>query len=170
MEVEEGSQVLGRWYIMPARKEATEIEEAAAALLDLAGVEKQQLFAPQSPLDMQRLGVECRHRGTELVTRWDSDLKVRCLMEMQASTMAYLRDGAAKATYCCESMSSPDHLSDMIAMTKMAGVAGVGVKFLSKVEVDKLVVNRWGYPADMFGVPKTWFPEVEEQLPGFNDK
>jgi hypothetical protein len=46
----------------------------------------------------------------------------------------------------------------------------MGVKFLSKVEVDKLVVNRWGYPADMFGVPKTWFPEVEEQLPGFNDK
>jgi hypothetical protein len=76
MEVEEGSQVLGRWYIMPARKEAAEIEEAAAALLDLAGVEKQQLFAPRSPLDMQRLGVECRRRGTELVTRWDSDLKV----------------------------------------------------------------------------------------------
>jgi hypothetical protein len=57
MEVEEGSQVVGRWYIMPARKEAAEIEEAAAALLDLAGVEKQQLFVPRSPLDMQRLGV-----------------------------------------------------------------------------------------------------------------
>jgi hypothetical protein len=147
MEVEEGSQVLGRWYIMPARKEAAEIEEAAVALLDLAGVEKQQLFAPRSPLDIQRLGVECRRRGTELVTRWDSDLKVRCLMEMQASTMAYLRDGAAKATYCCESMSSPDHLSDMIEMTKMAGVAGVGVKFLSKVEVAQLLLKSLQYPA-----------------------
>jgi hypothetical protein len=94
----EGSQVLGRWYLMPARKEAAEIEEAAAALLDLPGVEKQQLCTPRSPLDMQRLGVECRHRGSELITRWDSDLKVRCLMEMQTCTMASLRDGAPKAS------------------------------------------------------------------------
>jgi hypothetical protein len=44
---------------MPAMKEGAKIEEAAAALMDLARVEKQQKFAPCSRLDMQRLGVDC---------------------------------------------------------------------------------------------------------------
>jgi hypothetical protein len=75
--------------------------------------------------------VECRRKGTELVIRWDSDFKVRCLIEMQASTMAYLRDGAAKAMSCSEQTMCSEHMSEVI---------------------------------------ETWFPEVEEQLPGFNDK
>lgn len=107
------------------------------------------------------------------MTRRDSDFKVRCLVEMHASNMAYLRDGAAKAMSCSEQTMCSEHMFEVIEMSKMTkvvGVRGVGVKFLSKVEVAKLVVKSLEYPADMLGVPKAWFPEVEEQLPGFNDK
>jgi hypothetical protein len=58
------------------------------------------------------------------VIRWDTNFKVRCLIEMQASTMAYLRDGTAKAMSCSEQTMCSEHMSEVIEMTKVVGVPG----------------------------------------------
>ena len=115
-------EIEGRWILQAAAKAVREVDEAAAALLDFAGAECiDEIFEPKSVLDLRRLGVECMHRGTELVFKWDGDC-LQGLLEIDAGTMKSFRSAAAEARYSSEPMS------EAIRLTKYVGVAGVGVK------------------------------------------
>lgn len=152
------------WCLHPASKESQELEEAAAALMDLAGVERQEVFEPRSMLELKRLGVDCRRRGTELVVWWDGDCRVQGLLEVDATTMAGLRSRAEEAD-----SSSSEPMSELIRVTKYAGVAGFGVRYMSKKEHTDLLVKAIQQPdrRASLGVPLSWtagFPGLH--LPG----
>ena len=92
------AEIQAVWCLQAAPKEMQECQEGAAALMDLAGVEqRQEVSEPTSRFELERLGVECRHRGTELVIRWDGDCRARSLLEVDAATLAALRAHADEA-------------------------------------------------------------------------
>ena len=152
-----------RWILQPATKEGKEVEEAAAALLDLAGVERIQLFAPRSMLDLRCLGVECRRRGTELVIQWDGDSNFQGLLEIDAGAMEAFRSSAAEARY------SSEPVSEAIRMTKYNGVAGLFLRYISNQELAEMLVKAGKKKKDSrpLGVPMSWSGGVAGlHLPG----
>jgi hypothetical protein len=130
-------EVVHRLYLQPSSctKEGQEEDEAAAALMDMAGVEQQEVFAPRSMADMKRLGVACRRKGMELLIRWDSEFKVRHLVEMPLHIIAAYRAGAAKAG------GEPEHTSEIIEVCKYANAPGVGLRYISKIEMARLLMK-----------------------------
>ncbi|KAK1648038.1 hypothetical protein QYE76_065843 [Lolium multiflorum] len=127
-------------YLQPSSctKEGQEEEEAAAALMDMAGVEQQDVFSPRSMADMKRLGVACRRKGMELLIRWDSKFKVRHLVEMPLHIIAAYRAGAAKAG------GELEHTSEIIEVCKYADVPEVGLRLQRLVGS---VAQIWSPPA-----------------------
>ena len=80
--------------------------------------------------------MECRHRGTELVIRWDGDCRARSLLEVDAATLAALRARADEAV-----AGSREAMSETIRVTQYVGVAGFGVRYLSKTEHINMLVK-----------------------------
>jgi hypothetical protein len=147
-------ELLLRLYLQPSSctKEGQEEEEAAAALMDMAGLEQEEVFAPRSMVDMKRLGVACRRRGMELLIRWDSEFKVRHLVEMPLHIIAAYRAGAAKAG------GEPEHTSEVIEVCKYADDPRVGLRYISKIEMARLLMKSMEHGAAPLGVPIAWNP------------
>ena len=59
--------------IQPSSKEAREVEEAVAVLLDMAGAPRTAPFEPRSMKELRQVRVESIRRGREVVLRWDAD-------------------------------------------------------------------------------------------------
>ena len=141
------------WCLQPASKESQECQEAASALMDSAGVERQEVFEPASRLELERLGVERRRRGTEIVVWWDGDCRVQGFLEVDAATMAGLRSRAQEAA-----SSSTEPILEMIRVTKYAEFAGFGVRYMSKKEHIHMLVKGVQQPhrRASLGVPLSW--------------
>jgi hypothetical protein len=150
-------EIARRLYLQRASTEARETEEAAAALLDMAGVEQDEMFAPRSMVDMKRLGVACRRRGMELLILWESEFLKRHLVEMPVAVLAAYRAGAAKAG------GEPEHMSDVIEVCNYVDVPDVGLRYISKIELARLLMNSIEHPAPPLGVPLPWNPQGRGQ-------
>ena len=79
------------FYLEPARSEGRQKQEAAAALLDLAGVPLQELKQPCCMADLVQMGMELKRQGSELVIRRDGDFRVVHLMSLQSSLLEGFR-------------------------------------------------------------------------------
>jgi hypothetical protein len=86
----------------------------------------------------------------ELIIRWDSEFKVRPLVEMPTATIAAYRAGAAKGG------GELEHMSEVIEVCKFVDVPGIGLRFLSIVELAQLLAKSMEYPATQLGVPIPW--------------
>ena len=132
--------------IQPASKEAREVEEAVAVLLDMAGAPRTAPFEPRSMKELRQVRVESIRRGREVVLRWDADGQLHGLLEIDDAAMAVYRSHAARIRY------PSDPLSEAISLTKVAGVPGVGVRFVAMKELREMVEKAAENPPPL-GVP-----------------
>ena len=91
--------------IQPSSKEAREVEEEAAVLLDMARVPHSALFEPRSMMELRQVRVESIRRGREVVLCWDADGQLHGLLEIDDEAMAVYRSHAARIRYSSEPLS-----------------------------------------------------------------
>jgi hypothetical protein len=77
-------------YPLPAPAELEKVEEAAAGLLELAGVEKAEVPTPTTLEEALNLGPELRRRGSELVLGIERDMRVRRMVELKSCVLAHI--------------------------------------------------------------------------------
>ena len=142
------------WYLRPAPVEVLRKEEAAAALLDLAGVSKDELKKPRSLVDVILLGPELRRRGSELVLRISLEMKERMMIEVKSCTLATIRASATAA-----SSSSSEQLSEVIKVTQFVGEKKLLFQFVPKRELKELMDKLRQFPPKL-SVPLLWIPGV----------
>ena len=142
------------WYLRPASVEVLCKEEAAAALLDLAGVSKDELKKPRSLVDVILLGPELRCRGSELVLRISLEMKERMMIEVKSCTLATMRASATAASSSCSEQSS-----EVIKVTQFVGEKNLLFQFVPKRELKELMDQLRQFPPKL-SVPVSWIPGV----------
>ena len=147
-------EVAQAWYLRPAPVEVLRKEEAAAALLDLAAVSKDELKKPRSLVDVVLLGPELRRRGSELVLWISLERKERTMIEVKSCTLATIRASATAASSSCS-----EQLSEVIKVTQFVEEKNLSFEFVPKRELKEPMDQLRQLPPKL-SVPLLWIPGV----------
>jgi hypothetical protein len=141
--------------MQPPTIEGIELEEAVAALMDLAAEAVDlEIRAPRSAADLLRMGAECRRRGLEFVIQRDAEFRVTSVLKIRASSMVEFRARARAATVT----SGP--LSEVIRASVDLVSRQTQYQFVTMEELQGLL-ERESYSSRLrIGVPQSWLPGV----------
>jgi hypothetical protein len=147
--------------MQPATREGIELEEAVAALMDLAAEAVDlEVRAPRSAADLLRLGAECRRRGLEMVIRRDSEFRVTSVLEIRASSMVEFRARARAGTM------APGPLSEVIRASVDLVSRQTQYQFVTMEDLQGLLEREVYSSRPRIGVPQSWLPGVPIPPPG----
>jgi hypothetical protein len=151
------------WFLVPPTLGGRELEQGAAALMDLAGAEvksAREMELPRCGEDLLRMGADCRKRGMELVIARDGDFRFLYLTEIEAAKMAEFRARA---------LASRQQLprSEVLEFKRDGDSAVVFVRYVSLERLSGLLLAARSHPVPMIGLPVTPIPGVAGlHLPG----
>jgi hypothetical protein len=153
------------WFLVPPTLGGRELEQGAAALMDLAGEEirpAHEMELPRCGGDLLRMRVDCRRRGMELVIVRDGDFKFLYLTEIGAEKMAEFRARA---------LASRQQLprSEVLEFMRDGDSSVVFVRYVSMESLSSLLLAARSHPIPMIGLPVTPIPGVAGlHLPGYS--
>lgn len=136
---------------MPASKEVGDLEEAAAALMDFAGMEKEELKHPTSLLDVLIMATDLRRLDRELVAWRGADFRVHRMLAVDSQILNTFRARASATS------SSSQQLSEVLKFTYVEG-SGVDllVEFVPMQELIQLVDGAMHFPLPAPAMPMWW--------------
>jgi hypothetical protein len=144
------------WFLVPPTLGGRELEQGAAALMDLAGAEvksAREMESPRCGVDLLSMGTECRRRGMEMVIVRDGDFKFLYLTEIEAEKMAEFRARA---------LASRQQLprSEVLEFKRDGESAVVFVRYVSQERLPKLMLAARSHPIPVIGLPVTPIPGI----------